>query len=56
VLAQYGKPSHNAPITKRNIIRYALCCPLPEARQFVDSVRRQDPNIVRDLEEGLKGI
>ncbi len=56
VLAQYGKPSHNAPIIKRTIIRYALCCPLPEARQFVDGVRRQDPNTVRDLEEGLKGI
>jgi hypothetical protein len=56
VLAQYGKPSHNAPIIKRTIIRYALCCPLPEARQFVDNVRRQDPNTVRDLEEGLKGI
>ena len=56
VLAQYGKPSHIAPIIKRAIIRYALCCPLPEARQFVDSVRRQDPDTVRDLEEGLKGI
>jgi hypothetical protein len=56
ILAQYGKPSHNAPIIKRTIIRYALCCPLPEARQFVDNVRRQDPNTVRDLEEGLKGI
>jgi len=56
ILAQYGKPSHNAPIIKRTIIRYALCCPLPEARQFVDGVRRQDPNTVRDLEEGLKGI
>ena len=56
VLAQYGKPSHNAPIIKRTIIRYALCCPLPEARRFVDSVRRQDPDTVRDLEEGLKGI
>jgi hypothetical protein len=56
VLAQYGKPSHNAPIIRRTIIRYALCCPLPAARQFVETVRRQDPNTVRDLEEGLKGI
>jgi hypothetical protein len=56
VLAQFGKPSHNAPIIRRTIIRYALCCPLPAARQFVETVRRQDPNTVRDLEEGLKGI
>jgi hypothetical protein len=54
VLAQYGKPSHNSPIAKRNIVRYALCCPLPEAQQFIKSVRQQDPEMVRDLEEGLE--
>jgi len=53
VLAQYGKASHNSPIVRRSIVRYALCCPLAEARQFVDGVRRQDGELVRDLEEGL---
>jgi hypothetical protein len=54
VLAQYGKPSHNSPIAQRNIVRYALCCPLKEAQQFVAMVRQQDPDTVRDLEEGLE--
>jgi hypothetical protein len=54
VLAQYGKSSHNSPIAQRNIVRYALCCPLPEAQQLVKTVRQQDPELVRDLEEGLE--
>jgi hypothetical protein len=51
ILAQYGKSSHGAPIIKNSIVRYALCCPQPEARAFVESVRRRDPETVRDLEE-----
>jgi hypothetical protein len=53
VLAQYGKASHSSPIVRRSIVRYALCCPEAEARRFVDTVRRQDADLVRDLEEGL---
>jgi hypothetical protein len=53
VFAQYGKQSHAAPIVRRAIVRYALCCPRPEARQFLDSVRRRDAELVRDLEESL---
>ena len=54
ILAQYGKRSHAAPIIKRSIVRYALSCPLPEAREFVDAVRRSDPETVNDLEEFLQ--
>jgi hypothetical protein len=54
VLAQYGRPTHDTPIARRTIVRYALCCPLPEARRFVEGVRRRDPETVRDLEEGLE--
>jgi len=54
ILSQYGKASHAAPITKRSIIRYALTCPLPEARAFVERVRRSDPETVNDLEEYLQ--
>jgi hypothetical protein len=54
VLAQYGKESHAAPITKRTIGRYALTCPLPQARLFVQELRRQDPAMVRELEEALQ--
>jgi hypothetical protein len=53
VLAQHGKKSHATPITRRAIVRYALCCPLPEARQFVDRVRQQDLELVREIETGL---
>ena len=47
VFAQYGRPSHSAPILKNAIVRYALCCPQPEARDFVDSVRRREPDSPR---------
>jgi hypothetical protein len=53
ILAQYGKASHAAPIIRNTILRYALVCPQPEARQFVEQVRRQDPQLVRELEEDL---
>jgi hypothetical protein len=53
VLAQFGKPSHAAPIARRAIIRYALCCPQPEAREFLETARRRDAELVRDLEESL---
>jgi hypothetical protein len=53
VLGQYGKASHNSPIVRRSIVRYALCCPDAEARRFVDALRRQDTELVHDLEEGL---
>jgi len=54
VLAQYGKPSHDSPIVRRAIVRYALVCPQPEARRFVDELRRRDPDLIRDLQEGLE--
>jgi hypothetical protein len=54
VLGLYDKTSHAAPITRRAILRYALCCPLSEARQFVDRVRGRDGEMVREVEEGLR--
>jgi hypothetical protein len=54
VLAQYGRATHDTPIVRRTIIRYALCCPQPEARQFIANLRRLDPGLVRELEEGLE--
>jgi hypothetical protein len=53
VLAQYTKPSHDSPIVKNSIVRYALACPRPEARGFVEQVRRTEPRLVRELEEDL---
>jgi hypothetical protein len=54
VLGLYGKASHNSPIAQRKVVRYALCCPQAEAQKFVAQVRQQDPELVRDLEEGLE--
>lgn len=53
VLTQFSKSSHQAPILRRAIVRYALVCPLPEARKFVETVRGQDRELVRELEEDL---
>jgi hypothetical protein len=53
VLDHFDKPSHSAPLMQRAIVRYALCCPKPEAKQFVDRVRAKDPEMVKDVEEGL---
>ncbi|MCS7047521.1 MAG: hypothetical protein NZO58_14285, partial [Gemmataceae bacterium] len=54
ILAQFGKQSHDAPIIKRSLVRYALSCPLPQAREFVERVRRSDRELVADLEEYLQ--
>lgn len=53
VLAQFGKPTHAAPIVKRSIVRYALTCPAAEAKAFVAALRQSDPKLVRDVEEML---
>jgi hypothetical protein len=54
ILAQFPKPTHNAPITRRSIVRYALCCPNEEARRFVVAVRQTDPKLVKDVEASLE--
>jgi len=55
VLAQYTSPAHKAPITRRAIVRYALSCPLPDARRFVAQLEQQPDqrDLLRDLREGL---
>lgn len=54
VLAVYTRPTHSAPIMKRAIIRYALSCPRPEAKEFVANIRAADAALVQDVEEGLQ--
>jgi hypothetical protein len=56
ILELYGKESHDAPIVKRAIIRFALCVP-PEnkkAAEFVAKMRELDEEKVRDIEELLR--
>jgi hypothetical protein len=54
VLALDAKRSHDAPIMRRAILRYALCCPRAEAVRFVTERRKQDPELVKDVEESLQ--
>ncbi len=53
VLRQYGKKTHDTPLVERSIVRYALSCPRPEARTFVENVRRQRPALVKELQDSL---
>jgi hypothetical protein len=53
ILALFDKKSHDAPITKRTIARYALCSPQAEAKDFVQRLRQIDRELVNDLEETL---
>lgn len=54
IFAQFGKPTHSAPIVKRCIVRYALSCPAEEAKTFAAGVRQTDPKLVAAVEEQLK--
>lgn len=54
ILANFDRPTHKSPLLRNGIVRYALACPLPEAKTFVDRVRRQDPKLVQQIEEELK--
>jgi hypothetical protein len=53
VLAQFGKPTHAAPLVKNAILRYALCCPEPAAAAFVKEARASNPGWVREIEDSL---
>ncbi len=54
VMALQGRKSHDAPIIRRAILRYALSCPQPTAATFVADCRKRDPEMVKDVEELLK--
>lgn len=50
IVSCWDRPSHRSAIVKQSIVRYAIACPQPEARVLLDRARRQDPELVRDLE------
>jgi hypothetical protein len=54
ILGLYTKKSHDIPIVRRAVLRYALSCPETKARAFVDEVRKKDAELVNDVEELLK--
>jgi hypothetical protein len=53
-LKQYGKSSHSAPLVKRAIVRYALCCPDAASAAFVRERRQAEPKLVEQVEESLE--
>jgi hypothetical protein len=55
VLGLFNKESHNAPVVKRAILRFALRCKGdPRADEFVRRQRARDPEWVNDTEELLR--
>ncbi len=64
ILSLYDKKSHDVPIIRRQILRYALSCAQQTdsgaekyhmtAQKFVESLRRTNPDLVKDQEELLK--
>jgi hypothetical protein len=54
VLDLQNKKSHDIPIIRRSILRFALTCPDKKATVFVEQCRKRDPEMVKDTEELLK--
>jgi len=54
VLALSGKESHNVPIIRRAILRFALSCPGDKAAQYVADMRKKDADWVKEVEELLR--
>jgi hypothetical protein len=55
VIGLNEKESHNIPIVRRSILRFALSCPdNAKAMAFVQALRTKDPEYVKDVEELLK--
>jgi len=54
ILRHFDAPTHQAPIVRRAIVRYALSAPGPEVQDFLREVRRREPELVRSVEELLR--
>jgi len=55
VLACWGRKGFDSPLVQRAILRYALSCqPTTEAKTFLARRRSEDPDLVKEVEEGLK--
>jgi hypothetical protein len=54
VLSLANKKSHDVPIIKRAILRYALACPDKKCAAYVEAMRKKDAEMVKDVEELLK--
>ena len=51
ILSIQGKQWFKQSVIRNAMIRYALECPLPAAKAFVETMRKEDPERVQLLEE-----
>lgn len=42
------------PVIQRTIVRFALACPHPKAKAFIEQLRADDPQMVAEVEESLR--
>ncbi len=55
VMKLHGRKGIDSPLMQKAIIRYALCAtPTKESRDLLAKCRKDDPESVQDVEEGLK--
>ena len=54
ILGLRKKESHDIPIIRRSVLRFALSSPLKEAKKYVEAQRKEDELTVTDAEELLK--
>jgi hypothetical protein len=55
IMGLRDRKSHKVPIVQRAILRYALSCPQnSDAMTFVDTLRKKNPDMVKDAEEMLR--
>lgn len=54
VLSIYGKSDYDLQVVRRAVIRFALKCPDPKCAAFIAQLRKDDPQLVADVEEILR--
>lgn len=54
ILAIFDNKKFDVQVIKRAVVRYALRCPDPAATAFVERLRKDDPQLVKDVEEILR--
>jgi hypothetical protein len=54
ILPLYTRKSHEGPLLRQTIVRYALQCPKRQAKKFVALVRKKEPEFVEEMEKSLQ--
>jgi hypothetical protein len=49
-----AKADGTTTIVRRAVVRYAVACPAPEAKRFVEAARAKEPKLVADVEESVR--